>query len=49
MSIDWISLWHLGGHGLYVWPGYALAAALVAAEATWLLRAVFWSADRDSE
>lgn len=40
MSIDWSSLWHLGGHGAYVWPGYALAALWIAAEAAWLLKAL---------
>lgn len=38
MSIDWHALWQLGGHGLYVWPGYAAALALVAVEAAWILR-----------
>lgn len=38
MNIDWSALWDLGGHGLYVWPAYGAAAALVAAEAASLLR-----------
>jgi heme exporter protein CcmD len=38
MSIDWAALWHLGGHGIFVWPGYAAAALLVAVEAVLLLR-----------
>ena len=38
MSIDWSAFWHLGGHGPFVWPGYAAAALLVAAEAVVLLR-----------
>lgn len=38
MSIDWNALWQLGGHGIYVWPGYLAAGLLVALEAAWLLR-----------
>ena len=38
MSIDWMALWQLGGHGIYVWPGYLAAALLVALEAAWILR-----------
>ncbi|MBC5784110.1 heme exporter protein CcmD [Ramlibacter sp. USB13] len=38
MSIDWTAFWQLGGHGIYVWPGYMAAAVLVALEAAWLLR-----------
>ena len=46
MSIDWTAFWQLGGHGVFVWPGYAAAALLVAAEAAWLLRRL---RDRDAE
>ena len=38
MSVDWTAFWQLGGHGAYVWPGYAVAALLVAAEVAILLR-----------
>jgi heme exporter protein CcmD len=40
MSIDWLALWHLGGHGIYVWPGYAAAALYLAWEVPRLLRAL---------
>jgi heme exporter protein CcmD len=38
MSIDWSAFWQLGGHGVFVWPGYAAAALLVVVEAMVLLR-----------
>ena len=38
MSIDWTAFWQLGGHGVYVWPAYALSALLAAAEAAMVLR-----------
>lgn len=40
MSIDWNALWQLGGHGLYVWPGYLAAIVLAALEAAWILRSL---------
>lgn len=33
MTIDWQLLWHMDGHGAYVWGSYGMALALVAAEA----------------
>jgi heme exporter protein CcmD len=45
MSIDWLALWHLGGHGVYVWPGYGAAAFLVAVEAVVIMRRLRRSGD----
>ena len=33
MSIDWQLLWHMNGHGPYVWGSYALGLMLLGAEA----------------
>ncbi|WP_198321062.1 heme exporter protein CcmD [Azohydromonas aeria] len=31
-GIDWTLLWHMGGHGAYVWGGWGLAALALGAE-----------------
>lgn len=48
MSVDWSALWHLGGHGLYVWPGYGAAALLALAEGVAILRRLREPPGRDA-
>lgn len=40
MTIDWTLLWHMNGHGPYVWATYGGATLLLAVEAgaLWLRR-----------
>ncbi|AWI53512.1 heme exporter protein CcmD [Aquabacterium olei] len=33
MTIDWTLLWHMNGHGPYVWATYGVATLLIVAEA----------------
>ena len=47
MNIDWSVFWQLGGHGLYVWPGYGAALLLVLLEAVVMLRRLRAPARKD--
>jgi heme exporter protein D len=49
MSIDWPAFWNLGGHGVYVWPGYLAAALLLAAEIMVLLGRVLGGTTEEDE
>ncbi|WP_298015196.1 heme exporter protein CcmD [uncultured Aquabacterium sp.] len=33
MTIDWTLLWHMNGHGPYVWATYGVATLLLVVEA----------------